>query len=53
MAILDHLENLDLTALDAADLYVLAYRLHEAAQRAAVAMLEQVEGSVQRPVSGV
>ena len=41
MEILDQLEALDLEALDAADLYVLAYRLNESAQRAAVAMLER------------
>ena len=41
MEIPEKLEALDLDALDAADLYILAYRLNESAQRAAVAMLER------------
>ena len=41
MEILDQLEALNLDALDAADLYILAYRLNESAQRVAVAMLER------------
>lgn len=40
MEILEQLEALDLDALDAADLYVLAYRLNESAQRPSLAMLE-------------
>ena len=41
MEILDQLEALDLDELDAADLYVLAFRLNESAQQAAVVMLER------------
>ena len=41
MEILDQLEALDLDALDAADLYILAYRLNESAQRAAAVTLDR------------
>ena len=41
MEILDQLEAFDLETLDAADLYILAYRLNKSAQRAAAVMLER------------
>jgi len=40
--ILEQIDQIDLNVLDQADLYLLAAKLQETAQRAAVAMLERV-----------